>query len=305
MRPGSDQYAEHPEYSAPQEDRLLDAGPGDIAGQSGPAPESSGRRPRDGRRRKQSPAGRRRTPLEAAVAALTEVVVVLGMALILSLLIKTFLFQAFFIPSQSMEDTLLVGDRVVVSKISVGPGEVHRGDIVVFSDPGGWLSQTDEPEASGLSGAARRALTWVGLLPQNSGDHLIKRVIGMPGDTVKCCDAQGRLLVNGVPLDETYVYPGDRPSELDFAVTVPAGHLWMMGDHRSVSKDSRYNPQQQFVPQSAVVGKAFAVVWPFDRMSGLGNPSGTFGVVPATPAEPLPSNSGAAEPSEASVETTP
>jgi signal peptidase I len=111
------------------------------------------------------------------------------------------------------------------------------------------------------------------------GEHLIKRVIGMPGDTVACCDAQGRMTVNDVPIDEPYLFPGDSPSTIEFSVTVPAGSLWLMGDHRSVSKDSRYN-EVQFVPEDHVVGKAFVVVWPFDRFGGITGAGRAFAAVP-------------------------
>ncbi len=209
----------------------------------------------------------------------TELVTVLAMALVLSLVIKTFLLQAFFIPSQSMEDTLLRGDRVVVSKLTPGPFSLHHGDIVVFKDPGGWLDPVPPVQDGGLRKIVREALTFVGLVPQDSGEHLIKRAIGLPGDAVACCDDQGRLTVNSVALEESYLYPGDDPSDATFSVTVPAGHLWVMGDHRSVSKDSRFN-EQQFVPIDDVVGKAFVTVWPLGRMSGLGVPDAVFADVP-------------------------
>ena len=150
------------------------------------------------------------SPARAALGAAREVAVVLVVALLLSLLIKTFLAQAFFIPSGSMEDTLLVGDRVLVSKLTPRFSDVRRGDVVVFSDPGGWLESegvTADP-GSGVGGAVKNALAFVGVLPQDSGDHLIKRVIGVGGDHVACCDAQGRVSVNGVAVDETtYLHP--------------------------------------------------------------------------------------------------
>ena len=223
----------------------------------------------------------RPTPARAVLSVLTEMVVVLGMALVLSLVIKTFLVQAFFIPSQSMEDTLLTGDRVVVSKLTPGPFQLHRGDIVVFKDPGGWLAPASPIRDGGLHRLLRETMTFVGLLPQDSGEHLIKRVIGLPGDTVKCCDAQGRLAVDGRAIEEPYLYPGDRPSEDDFSVTVPPGRIWVMGDHRSVSKDSRYN-QTKFVPIDSVVGKAFVLVWPPARAGGLGVPPEVFAGLPGS-----------------------
>ena len=173
--------------------------------------------------------------MRAALGAAGEVLVVLSMALLLSLLIKTFLVQAFFIPSTSMENTLLVGDRVLVSKLTPGVFQLHRGDVVVFKDPGGWLTSEESApaeQAGGVGGTLRNALSFVGLLPQDAGEHLIKRVIGMGGDHVQCCDAQGRVQVNGVAVDETpYLVPGAAPSDKQFDVTVPYGYLWVMGDN--------------------------------------------------------------------------
>lgn len=213
-----------------------------------------------------------------------EVVLVLVIALGLSLVIKTFVVQAFFIPSPSMESTLIRGDRVLVAKQDFGPFKLQRGDVVVFEDPNHWL----EPEASAPEGAVRgtirSGLTAVGLLPADSDEHLIKRVIGMPGDKVVCCDAQDRLTVNGVALDEPYIYGDDQPSEIKFSVTVPAGRIWVMGDHRSVSQDSRYHqdePGNGAVPIDDVVGRAFVKVWPFGRMGMLHVPHSTFADVPS------------------------
>jgi signal peptidase I len=227
--------------------------------------------------------GRRR--VSALMAAVREIVTVVAIALALSLLIKTFLVQAFFIPSESMEDTLLIGDRVLVSKFTPGPFDLDRGDIIVFQDPGGWLS-TPEPESRGVvRDGVRTLLTFVGLLPADSGDHLIKRVIGLPGDRVECCDKQGRITVNGEPLDEPYIYAGDKPSDDDFAVTVPSGRLWVMGDHRGLSQDSRYHRETAdgTVAVDDVVGRAFVTVWPFDRAGVLRTPSVTFSQVPGEP----------------------
>jgi signal peptidase I len=225
--------------------------------------------------------------MRAALGAGGEVVVVLGMALLLSLLIKTFLVQAFFIPSTSMENTLLVGDRVLVSKLTPGVFELHRGDVVVFKDPGGWLTAEEAvppQQTGGVGGTVRNALSFVGLLPQDAGEHLIKRVIGVGGDHVQCCDAQGRVQVNGVAVDETaYLVPGAAPSDKPFDVTVPYGYLWVMGDNRPVSADSRLHRalNNGMVPLHDVVGKAFVIVWPFDRVGGLGTPGSVFARVPA------------------------
>jgi signal peptidase I len=291
-----------PGLGAPADDG---AGPRIPAGQDRrfdaairPAPASRMQRgsrlrigPRHGSGGRRSEDHRPKTPLGAALGAAGEIVVVLGMALLLSLLIKTFLVQAFFIPSTSMENTLLVGDRVLVSKLTPGVFELHRGDVVVFKDPGGWLTaeQSVPPEEqTGVGATVRHALSFVGLLPQDAGEHLIKRVIGVGGDHVQCCDAKGRVEVNDIPIDETsYLFPGAAASERPFNVKVPYGYLWVMGDNRPVSADSRLHLtlNNGMVPVHDVVGKAFVVVWPFERAGGLGIPTGVFGRVPQ-PASP-------------------
>ena len=210
---------------------------------------------------------------------LREIVLVLAIALGLSLLIKTFLVQAFFIPSQSMQSTLTNGDRVLVSKLTPGPFDLKRGDIVVFKDPDNWLSPVDTVSEGPIRDGIRNGLTFVGLLPAQSDEHLIKRIIGLPGDTVACCDDQGRITVNGVGIDEPYIYAGNEPSKDEFSEKVPAGRLWVMGDHRSMSQDSRYH-DPGFVPIDDVVGRAWVLVWPFDRFTLLRNPSSTFASVP-------------------------
>ena len=205
---------------------------------------------------------------------LREVVATVLVALAIAVVVKTFLVQPFFIPSESMESTLLVGDRVLVSKLEPGPGTLERGDVVVFVDPGGWL-----PPMSAEPPLHVRALTFVGLLPANSGEHLIKRVIGLPGDSVACCDDTGRLTVNGEPVDEPYLFDGDVPSTIEFEVEVPDRRIWVQGDHRSVSEDSRYQigqPGGGMVPLDNVVGRAVLVMWPFDRFTLLPTPTSVF-----------------------------
>ncbi|WP_426561426.1 signal peptidase I [Angustibacter sp. McL0619] len=214
-----------------------------------------------------------RAQLSGPMVLLRETVIVVVIALGLSLLIKTFLVQAFYIPSESMEDTLKQGDRVIVSKLTPGPFDLKHGDVVVFVDPNDWLLEQAPPEPSG---PVRKALTFVGLLPNDSGNHLIKRVIGLPGDHVKCCDSKGRLSINGVPLDEPYLKPGSQPSQDPFDVTVPADKLWVMGDNRQHSEDSRY---KGFVPMDKVTGRAMALVWPFDRATWLSRYAQTFAKV--------------------------
>ena len=208
---------------------------------------------------------------------LVELPFLVVFALVLAFLIKTFLVQAFYIPSGSMQNTLEPGDRVLVNRAEqwLG-GQPVRGEVVVFKDPGNWLETEGTPTSSNW---LKSTLTWVGLLPADDGD-LIKRVIGVGGDHVVCCNAQGQITVNGVPLSESaYLYPGDSPNSgylKPFDVTVPQGYLWVMGDHRSVSLDSRYHQQQEFggmVPVGNVVGRADVVVWPISHWKTLPIPS--------------------------------
>ncbi len=214
---------------------------------------------------------------------LRESVLVLATALVLSLLVKTFLVQAFFIPSQSMHDTLIEDDRILVNKLAPGPLDLHRGDIVVFKDPGNWL----ESQAAAPQGPAQRVvndiLTFVGLRPVDAGQHLVKRVIGLPGDRVACTGAGAPITVNGVAIDEPYLAPGADPSSIAFDVTVPPDSLWVMGDNRGQSEDSRFHqgePGGGSVPMQNVVGTAFVIVWPADRWGLLRNPGETFQDVP-------------------------
>jgi signal peptidase I len=235
----------------------------------------------DGRR----PVGHRRS---SVAPMLRESVIVIAMALLLSLIVKTWLMQAFFIPSESMENTLLVGDRVIVNKLVPSPISLRRGDVVVFEDPDHWLPDPIPVERSPLNSALNATLTFVGLLPSDEGNHLIKRVIGLPGDKVVCCSNK-LLTVNGVPLTEPYLFPGDAPSQEPFSITVPAGRVWVMGDHRSNSADSRPHDENTggvkgSVPQSLIVGRAITVVWPLGHWGWLGNPTKTFAKVPAAAA---------------------
>ncbi len=175
-------------------------------------------------------------------SALREVAIVVVLALVLSVLAKTFLIQSFFIPSDSMNNTLIRDDRVVVSKLTPRLFDLARGDVVVFEDPGHWLAGTPRlPVDDGVGQRVRDAFTWVGVLPSQEDNHLIKRVVGLPGDHVTCCSPNGALLVNGQEIAETYLFPGDDPSSGSFDITVPDGRVWVMGDHRSNSADSRYN----------------------------------------------------------------
>ncbi|KNX39394.1 signal peptidase I [Luteipulveratus halotolerans] len=207
-----------------------------------------------------------------------ELLIVAAIAMTLSLVVKTFLMQPFWIPSGSMNSTLIRGDRVVVSKLTPGPFDLKRGDVVVFKDPDHWLEE-DPPEP----GPLLRGLEFVGLYP--AGDnHLIKRVIGLPGDHVVCCDKQKRLTVNGQAIDEPYVFEGDPPSEARFDIRVPEGRVWVMGDHRSDSSDSRFHDDGTgatgSVPVKDITGRAVSIVWPLGRMEWLSDYPTTFDKVP-------------------------
>ena len=204
-----------------------------------------------------------------------ELPVLIIVALILTLIIKTYFIQAFFIPSGSMQNTLAISDRVLVNKIVYDTRSIHRGDIVVFSGDGSWNPGTP-PASSNFFARFGLSVTSMFGFARDQNDY-IKRVIGLPGDHVACCDAQGRVTVNGVPLNEkSYLYPGNPPSEQRFSITVPAGSVWVMGDHRDVSWDSRghrYYPGGGAIPESAVVGRAFVVIWPLSQWTILSIPS--------------------------------
>ena len=203
------------------------------------------------------------------VSIVREAGIVLALSLVIATLIRLFVVQAFLIPSGSMEDTLRVGDRVAVSKFTTVFGDVERGDVVVFEDPGGWLTgaEAPDPPSGGVGRAIRNGLEFVGVLPNDAQGHLIKRVIGVGGDTVTCCDDDGRLRVNGEPIDESgYLFPANEPSQQEFEVSLEAGELYVMGDHRANSRDSRVNGP---VAEDLVVGRAVAVIWPTSHWTTL------------------------------------
>jgi signal peptidase I len=209
---------------------------------------------------------------------LRDILLIFVAALLISFLIKTFLIRSFYIPSSSMEETLHVNDRIIVNQLTPELMPIERGDIVVFKDPGGWLTPTAPVEpANPVVGAIDGFLAFVGLSAPDSNDHLIKRVIGLPGDTVKCCDDFGQLTVNGAPLEEPYILLPDgvtKATRDDFEAKVPPGHLWVMGDNRYNSADSafhRNDPTGGFVPQENVVGRALMITWPADRWTWLDN----------------------------------
>ncbi|HEX5336654.1 MAG TPA: signal peptidase I [Propionicimonas sp.] len=231
--------------------------------------------PSTGLRRAASPAPGT-SPVLRAWSLVREVVGILVASILVSLFVKTLLVQAFFVPSGSMEPTLhgcegCFNDRVLVNKQTNLLGGIDRGDVVVFHDSDGWL-----PPALtyGNQGAVHDALVFIGLAPSSSESNLVKRVIGVGGDTVE--GRGGKVYLNGTQLTEPYVFPGNRPSDITFKVTVPADTLWVMGDHRSESADSRFHqqdPGKGFVPVDQVVGRAFVIAWPLDRAGTLKRPA--------------------------------
>jgi signal peptidase I len=225
-------------------------------------------------------------PVRPHVPIWQETLILLVIAVVLAVVLKAFFVQAFYIPSESMEPGLVKNDRILVQKVSYwGGGSPQRGDVVVFEDPGGWLGADD---VAGPTNPVTRALEKIGLFP--SGGHLVKRVIGVAGDTITCCDNQGRISVNGVPIDESgYTLPGVIDLNDCYgpmtgncswsAGPVPKGHIFVMGDNRAHSADSTYHMCQvgetectknPYVDVDSVVGKVFALVWPLSRFGGVG-----------------------------------
>ena len=226
-----------------------------------------------------------------------ELPVLVVVALVLALLIKSFAIQAFFIPSASMENTLEINDRVLINKIVYHLRPIHRGDIIVFDGSGSWDFDTPGTSSNIFSKAIDELEGLVGV--SQDPNIYIKRVIGLPGDHVACCNAAGQVTVNGVPLSESsYLYPGNQPSAQKFSITVPAGRLWVMGDHRQVSYDSRGHmgdPGGGTIPESAVLGRAFVIIWPPSRWGFLN--------IPATFEQPKLNASSAAGGSTAALDT--
>lgn len=256
-------------------------------------PEDESKEPRSSHshdQKKQKPQKKHHLPLWQ------ESILLLGIALVLAIVLKTFFVQAFYIPSQSMEPGLVKNDRILIQKMSYwGDGAPERGDVVVFKDPGGWLGQI---EHASDTNPIIKAMSKIGLYP--SGGHLVKRVIGVEGDTIECCDGQGRLLVNGEPLDgKEFLKPGaacDGPAVYGCGKKwkvgpIPEGHLFVMGDNRANSEDSSAHmcrpdeetdcvPGEEFVPVDLVVGKVFVLLWPLNRFDLLSRPD-SFESVPA------------------------
>ena len=208
-----------------------------------------------------------------------EILIVVVVALVASALLRAFVVQAFFVPSGSMLPEIQLHDRILVSRI----GDIDRGEVVVFEDPDNWIPAA---EAAAPPTGVRKGLEWIGVLPASGHEHLVKRVIGMPGDHVVCCK-NGKLVINGVEVDESdFLMQGDEPADnLTFNVVVPADHVFVLGDNRYNSGDSSRriqcgDPASGFVPMDLVTGRAFAVVWPRSNMHKLGVPDAYDDVPP-------------------------
>lgn len=197
-----------------------------------------------------------------------DILVIIVIAIAASMLVKTFVAKSFYIPSESMMPTLEVNDNILVSRLQPSIMPLQRGDIIVFKDTQNWMnlppSHTQETVWESLS-------SFVMLSEPAGNKFLVKRIVGLPGDEVSCCDANGRITINGKPLKESYLPADVEPSQLDFSVTVPEGKVWVMGDNRSNSSDSRYHQDLNggFINEEDIIGRAFYRFLPFDRMTGL------------------------------------
>ncbi|ATG52591.1 signal peptidase I [Brachybacterium vulturis] len=244
----------------------------DPAAGADPAARGAGR---DGSRRPR----RQRMPLWL------DTVVTMVVALLIAVLVKTFLIQPFYIPSASMNPTLLENDKILVSKLSPGVFDLHRGDVIVFEDPDDWIPG-DATENPTPRVRVMMLLSLVGLAPDPSQDHLVKRLIGVGGDHV-VCDSEGAALeVNGVTLDEPYISPETPACQAAFDVTVPEGKVWVMGDNRYASADSAWHEIRGdggFVDESDITGRAEVIFWPISSWHRLNDGRGTFSDVPDRP----------------------
>ncbi len=199
-----------------------------------------------------------------------ELLTVVGTALVLSILVRTFLIQAFYVPSASMEDTLQENDRIIVSKISTRFTGIDRSNVIVFHDPGGWLG---EGFPNPYDTPVGRVLQAVGIVPSNSGNDLVKRVIGVANDQVECCDSSGRVTVNGVAIADSYMKEGITSDQVTFSVLVPEGNVFVMGDNRGNSEDSRFHLDKNngMVPVEEIIGRVAMRIWPISRIGGIEN----------------------------------
>lgn len=213
---------------------------------------------------------------------LREIALILVISIAISFVIKTFFFKAFYIPSESMVPTLEENDRIFVNLMVPRNFALQRGDVVVFKDTKGWLPPSTDANQNWF----QQSLEFIGLLPDTSQQHLIKRLIGLPGDHVICCDAQQKVTVNGTALNEPYVNPAEVPRPVPFDVTVPAGKVWVMGDNRNHSSDSRFHnaaePGNGFIDESDIEGQAVVIAWPLNRIGTLGNYPNTFSSISAS-----------------------
>jgi len=200
-------------------------------------------------------------------SVLREFPILVIVALAVSLIIKSFLVQFFYIPSGSMENTLQINDRVAVNKIPFISNSIKRGDVVVFRDPANWLPEPYADNQNKIIAKIKDGLVLVGVLPNPAKQYLVKRVIGVAGDNVVGKD--GVVTINGKKTTEPYIFAGNKASELDFNVTVPEGKIWVMGDHRGASADSRYHQDDVnngFVPESKVTGRVVGIIWPLKNL---------------------------------------
>ncbi len=200
---------------------------------------------------------------------LRELPILVVVALAVSLVIKSFLVQFFYIPSGSMENTLQVNDRVAVNKVPFISKSINRGDVVVFRDPDNWLPEPYTGDGNKYLAKIKEGFVAVGVLPNPAKQYLVKRVIGVAGDKVECCAKSKKLMINGVEIDEPYIFAGNSPSDTKFNVTVPEGKVWVMGDHRGASADSRFHQDdinQGMVPTSKVTGRVIGIIWPIKNL---------------------------------------
>ena len=200
---------------------------------------------------------------------LREFPILIIVALAVSIVIKTFLVQFFFIPSGSMENTLQINDRVAVNKVPFIGKSIKRGDVVVFRDPDNWLPEPYVGDQNKFIAKIKDGFVAVGVLPNPAKQYLVKRVIGVAGDKVECCSKDKKLMINGVEIEEPYIFAGNAASDTNFNVTVPAGKIWVMGDHRGASADSRFHQDDinnGMVPNSKITGKVVGIIWPIKNL---------------------------------------